>query len=378
MSRPSAAKAARRKARQRRVSRRPVTSPDGGKYPRVEVDEEGAPKGFIDLFRAAKVSLGDKAVFPDWERDLFRSIKAHGPFLGEERFIARWASGVVGPKTWRELPHLQAIAVNNDDSYLDESPPVHFLRETLPYVLGHRLFEQIDKRELRRYLPLHCARVRPEYNDDNELVARVSFESLRRVPTSGGSAYYSDAGPKVEIDGKPHRVAFMHHAAQRICERFVPPWLSYVGHRFAYSMLRGVSTSYTTERLGNGEEALVLWLGSSIPATAVWRYAREVLGAQPGDNGRTFRIRAGYLPYFVHNDFLVGKTLVPPWFKQTPEMSFIRQRAMIDDGQRRQLIDMSQRAIDNTNGMALDPDTFKLLRRFQSFGFKQAERLEES
>lgn len=378
MSRPSAAKAARRKARQRRVSRRPVTSPDGGKYPRVEVDEEGAPKGFIDLFRAAKVSLGDKAVFPDWERDLFRSIKAHGPFLGEERFIARWASGVVGPKTWRELPHLQAIPVDGDTGYLDKSPPVHFLREALPYVLGHRLFEQVDKRELQRYLPLHCVRVRPEYNADNELVARVSFESLRRVPTSGGSAYYSDAGPTVEIDGKPHRVAFMQHAAQRVCERFVPPWLSYVGHRFAYSMLRGVSTSYTTERLGNGEEALVLWLSSSIPATVVWRYAREVLGAMPGDGGRTFRIRAGYFPYFVHEDFVVGKTLVQPWFKQTPEMTFIRNKAMIDDGARRQLIAMSQRAIDNTSGMTLDDDTFKLLRRFQSFGFKQAERLEES
>lgn len=37
MSRPSAAKVARRKARQRRVGRRPATGTDGGKYPRIEI-----------------------------------------------------------------------------------------------------------------------------------------------------------------------------------------------------------------------------------------------------------------------------------------------------------------------------------------------------
>lgn len=381
MGKPSQRRQAKQRARRQRVHRKQWNEAYGHKYPTINLHPKpDTPPGLVALVEKAKLKLSDPDVFPAWEREFFRLQHKLGVLNAIDEFKARYDAGKVGPYTGYELCHLQLDVVEGHLSDIfDRQPPWGLVADALPYVVGHRLVEQIPERDLARYFPFHRLLVQPSIPVGADI--DVDFFSMQILKTRGGRAYYSSTAPTVEIDGQPRRVSFMGHAAERFCDRFVPPWKTYVGSAYTFELFDDKGLEFSENVFPDGQRVLEMWLSDDGLGSFSWHYARHVLNEtdQKPDPDQVYSIKVGYLPFFLHGEHVVAKTLVFPWFRQTPEVSFIKREARMADHERESFLTqaraMSESQEGSLAGIWQKKDQFKVIRTLHRFQFPQAKRL---
>lgn len=292
MSKPSAKKQRKQKARQRAVAKRNVKAAERRRYARkypqfVLLDAADADPRFVaHVERAARsIDLRDRSLFSGVESGLYKQIKKHGHSFTKQLFEELSAD-----------PVKQAIWA---------------------FKLGSIIFSRIPRDRLLAYIP---------YNDVHVLFGGrdifLKFLSLRQQSGQNGIIYYSRRRPTLDVDGVPKIVGFSRHAIERVCERVVPRWENYaaLGDAFAFF---DQCLHFERSDLHSGHLAFTFFANCT-KGFVCQHFVDEVLGRSI-DDGENFYHRVGYCPAVVEGDFVKATSLLPPGFRGTPEFTALVQ-----------------------------------------------------
>jgi hypothetical protein len=177
--------------------------------------------------------------------------------------------------------------------------------------LGHLIFSLIPQDELRKWIPYHDVQILPAGPK-----ILVSFRSLRTVKAPGGTIYHSRFKPIIDISGQRKIVGFSQHAIERICQRIVPRWHTYLGMGNAFAFF-DQCVQFDRSDLRDGQLAFTFY-DQCRKGLSSWRFVEEVLGEDTEDD-KHYYYRVGYCPAVIEGDFINAKTLLFPGHRNTLE-----------------------------------------------------------
>jgi hypothetical protein len=334
MSRPSAKKQKKQKARQRSVAKKKAVVAERRQYGRsfpqfISLDVDDADPVFVALIQQAArtLDLRDRSLFSADESQVFKWMKKHG-FAFTGHFLDELKDDPVAGTLWATK-------------------------------IGHIIFSRIPREQLVGYLP---------YNDVHVFYGGrdiyLKFRSLRRQSSPGGVVYYSRYRPTLDIDGIPKIVGFSRHAIERACDRLVPRWQNYaaLGDAFAFF---DQCLHFERSDLPDGQLAFTFF-AECTKGFITESFVDEVLGRSI-DDGTHFYYRVGYCPAVVEGAFVKAMTLCPPGFRGTPEYRAIAQSDLPRDEKTRLLRQATEINLDE---IKLNQD-FGLIKWFHDHGVPQ-------
>jgi hypothetical protein len=225
--------------------------------------------------------------------------------------------------------------------------------------LGNALYDHLPAGAIESFIPY--SDVRPEVLDRT---IRLKVRSLRSEKTSGGTAYFSPRESVVKLPDTELVAAFSRHAVERVCERTVYDWKSFLGSGDAFALLHG----------GIGYEAWkhgVQWgfklYESCVPGFYSYQYAMEVLGHRRFRPKKTHYL-VGYLPARQSGRLFVAKTLLTPGMDGTPEHSWYKAQVSDDPVKMGEF----RVAVSGLTKKSLaESKDFSLIRQFHEAGIPQ-------
>lgn len=289
MSKPSERKRRKQQARQKADAKKKYQAEQRRlyleKFPRFIFQANEAPAEFVKLVQRAikKIDFRDPRLFSTWETEIYRLAKQHGSVV--IRDLLRQTEG-------------------------DPAARIGFLCK-----LGDLVFSMIPQEALRQWIPLHDVQILPA---GSQIV--VSFRSLRQAKGPGGTIYYSRFKPLLTIDGENRIVGFSRHAIERICQRIVPRWDTYLGLGDAFAFF-DQCVYFERSDLPDGQLAFTFY-ALCRKGFFHWRYVEETLGPDVEDDGHYY-YRVGYCPAVVEGDFAKAKTLLFPGHYNTREYRLV-------------------------------------------------------
>ena len=329
MSKPSDRKRRKQKDRQKIDARKKYHAEQSRiyaqKFPAFVYETNGTPPAFVELVQQAikQINFRDPDMFSSWETELYKREKQHG------------------------------FAVIREFIEVTKDNPVARMHFTCS--LGHRVFSLIPQEKLRRWIPYHDLQIIPVGRQ-----IRVIFRSLQQAKGPGGTIYYSQFKPRLNINGKKKIVAFSQHAIERICERIVPRWYTYAGLGDAFAFF-DQCIHFQRSDLPDRQLAFTFY-DQCRKGFFNWKYVEEVLGEATQDDGHYYR-RVGYCPAVIEGDFVKAKTLLFPGHDGTPEYPLV-WASDVPVAVKRQATDMNASWIEATQD-------FRLVKFFQQRGVTQ-------
>ncbi|MBO0697668.1 MAG: hypothetical protein J2P46_04690 [Zavarzinella sp.] len=306
------------------------------RYPPFIFETEDTPESFVALVQQAvsKFDFDDRAIFSEAEASFYRAVRAKGARIASEEFRHFQTGGLgwhePGPDCW-------------------------------PRKLGHLVFRSIPREQLVPFIPYHDFMIAPHRQR-----ILVRFRSLTRIDTSAGPFWHSTRKPTVLVQGQHRIVGFQRHLFEDgALDRIVPGgWFDYdgMGELFAYF---DQCRDFEVARLYPDQTAISFFDDC---AHGFWsrKVAVEVLGTAYRDDTE-YSYRVGYCPTFIHDRFIVAKTLLPPGYRSTPEYGKILSARLPKEEK--------DRMVAAVNGLTIHTfvttDDFSLLRWFHEQGIPQ-------
>lgn len=331
MSKPSAKKQKKQKARERVVAKRKVLLAEKRRYaesfPEFIFKTNNAPDEFVDLIRKAvkKIDFSNSSQFRSWEKAFFKGMK----------------------KNPRDT--LAAVSDSTGNAVL----AVHLIS-----LVGRLVFSSIPREVLLRWIPFHDVQFVP--NGHN---ITVLFRSLEQRKSDGGTIYYSRHKPTLTIDSEEKIIGWSRHAIERTCERLSLRWDTYLGMGEIFAFFdQCIHFELTTL---HGDQLAFTFYESCPKHFSKRQFVSEVLGSDDGGDGYYFRF--GYCPAVIDGDFIKATTLLVPGYKRTPEYGAILQSDLSRD-EKRQMI---EEATQMTMARLAETDDFSLVRWFHNNGVPQ-------
>lgn len=339
MSKPSARKQKKQKARERRVARKKVEAAEqkvyARKFPGFELQTNNADDGFVNLIRHTlrDIDFRDSTLFHPKETEFLKLVKRE--------------PGEV-------IPALQRAVADRNLSAMH-----------LVNMVGHRVFTRIGPDRLREWIPFHDVQF---FLAGEKIVVR--FRSLERSKGKGGTVYFSPHRPTVEINGQKLIVGWSRHAIERTCERLAPRWDSYLGLGDVFALFYECRRFEPCQLHAGRQDGFTLF---DISANGYFsgHIAEQVLG-RPGQNHCYYRV--GYCPVVVEGNFAKATTLLYPGYCGTPEYGLIF-RAKFGRDER-------QKLIETASGMSRDvlevTQDFSVMKWFHDNGVPQVIETDEN
>jgi hypothetical protein len=333
----AAKKHAKKLARRERVAAKEKWAEDRNKrreFPEFEFVPNGAPPKFVEAVRIAveAVDFRDKAMFQDFERDVYRRVAKVG---------SQQATG-----------ELQALA--------DALPNGEALNFRFFTNLGEHVFHKIREETLRQFIPFHDVLFRPRGHS-----IQVYFRSLKQVKGPWGTTYHSRHEPKLEVNGRQLTVGFTDHAIKMACERLaleVPLTYTELGNVFAFF---DQCLEFELCNLSDGRLCFTFF-ENCVPPFPSYRLLAAILGGSRV-LGRDYAYRVGYCPAVVEGRFIKAKTCIFPGFSKTPEYGRILAAGLPRETKET----MKQQAKSMDARKLWEPGGVELLRWFHHQGVPQ-------
>jgi hypothetical protein len=180
------------------------------------------------------------------------------------------------------------------------------------------------------------------------------------VKGPGGTIYHSRFKPTIDINGQKKIVGFSQHAIERICQRIVPRWHTYLGLGNAFAFF-DQCVRFDRSDLPDGQLAFTFY-DQCRKGFSSWRFVAEVLGDDTEDDGR-FYYRVGYCPAVIEGNFIKAKTLLFPGHRNTPEHRLV-WASDVPVEVKRQVEDMDAAWLEAT-------EDFRLIKFFHQRGVPQ-------
>lgn len=332
MSKPSARKLQKQKARERRVAKKRHEANERQRYarnfPAFEFRLNNSPPGFVDLIRRTlrDIEFWDRSLFRPEEIDFLKLIKRKPEIV---------------------TPVLHHAVANRNLTAL------HYAT-----MIGHRVFTRIPIDQLRQWIPFHDV----QFNMAGERII-VVFRSLEQIKGTSGTVYYSPKRPTVEINGKRFIVGWSRHAIERTCERLAPRWDSYLGLGDVFAFFHQCRR-FDSCNLHSGRQIGFTFYDQCAEGYFSGHIAKQVLG-RAGEGKCYYRV--GYCPVVIEGHFAKATTLLYPGFAGTPEYGLILRHGM-GRKSRTELIDLASRMTRDELEKTQD---FSLLRMFHDNGVAQ-------
>jgi hypothetical protein len=189
----------------------------------------------------------------------------------------------------------------------------------LLFKMGDTVFEQLkNKNILLNYIPYSHVNIMPI---DKEFL--VIFRALLKHKSKFGTVYYSSLKPTIKIDNKEYIVAFSRHAIERICERSIFDWKTFLGANDAFLYLeRCIKYDLIEESGGYDKKYFITFYEPCSPESGNMVYVNKVLNEIEINTDYCFRI--GYCPIQINDNFACAITLLTPGMKGTPEDLLIK------------------------------------------------------
>ena len=280
-----------KKKKQRRLrigARKPKTRPRS-EYPNFIITREDAPEDFVKFGKESLryLDFEDRRFFSEAASNAYQELKQYG-----------WNAVLAKAEAGREFKAVELI-----------NP------------IGDAVFTHLkDSGEFERFIPFCDMQIRPSDSD-----FEVRFISLRETRTSRGSRYYSRFEPKVRFDGRDYIVAFSRHAIERITERTVGDWRSYLGAGDAFAFLaQCVYFEPCTVLEGRTPKPAVTFYDSCYLVSKKWAYVTKIFEGAV-DYGSPPYYRVGYCPVDLENGFAMARTLLTPGMRGTPERELLNR-----------------------------------------------------
>ena len=355
MSKPSAKKNARRKAKEqkRKYRERPHLAKKemAARFPEILYDGTASEW----LMTEVKNSLRDivsehHKLLPSAVVDAFRRAKVEGfsPVLKDIRKASRVAAVAAA---MGEMP--------------SGEPPVS--REKFLLALGESLFDRLPSSVWENHFPFED--VMMHFGKPRRNTILVQFRELERAKTSGGTTYHSPFRPKVAVKGTSRIVAFSRHAAEQICNRCVANWKTYAGLGEAFGFLNDC-VYFEPWVDARGASGFAVYRKCVLGfATAL--YVSEILGKKVTRTSNYYH-RVGYCPGVDERGLLKALTLLLPGMRGTPEAIWARKNMS-----RKESRELEERADEIEYRKLAKSENFSLLKRFHEGGIKQVVTLKQ-
>ena len=261
--------------------------------PQFRFDTADGDPDFVQLVKeaVATINFEDAAVFPEWHRELYQTLKRGGTRAMRDQLLTMKLVAAEAGQAVGSIPDLE-----------------------FAFTLGQTVLSRIPECARDRYLPLNDFTVVPERQH-----ILVIVRSLLKAKGSGGTIYYSRRKPTLEIDGVRKIVAFSKHAIDRICERIKPRWkTSYAALGDIFAFLDQCAYFERCD-LHGGQLGFTFYDGCD-KEFIQYSYVEDVLGEENLDPkaGKPY-YRVGYCPAVVEGEFVKAKTFLFPGYTQTPE-----------------------------------------------------------
>lgn len=180
-----------------------------------------------------------------------------------------------------------------------------------------------EKEEACRFAPeLLCNYFIVALGGPNITQVGIRIRSLQVADGSGGRAFFSPLRPTLKIDGQDRIVAFRKHAIEGIQHRTVSNQLTFAMYPDAISHI------YFTKYFELVDLPDVHHDNAPYGFTFVdactrdnfrWQYVENLVPDANPDLSYYYRV--GYCPADLQGDFIVGRTLLIPGMKGTPEQA---------------------------------------------------------
>lgn len=305
MSKPSDKKRGRRKVRERKVKRKKIVldkkeislkkleakkAQYDREFPDFRFLTNGAPEEFVELIRSAveKIDFNNPEQF-EWHETLFyKSMKLGADSVG---------------KTMAKLAN-------------DNSPIASQMMSGFDYLfikLADQVLSFLTSDQILQWFP---------YNDvffmcwEKSII--ISFRSLEKIKTDGGTLYYSRNKPKLSLNGREYIIGWSGHAIERVCQRLSAAWPCYTGIGAVFAFFDQCSYFELAEL--HKEQLAFTFYDECSKGTPKRDFVPEILGT---DDDRDYYFRVGYCPAVIDGDFIKATSLLFPGYSNTPEYGII-------------------------------------------------------
>ena len=307
-------------------------------YPELRIDTANSDPDFTrEVEKAvATIDFEDRSVFREWETDIFCTLKLRGVSAMRDMMLSL------------SLGCFE-LGVSTGDLFK------HYIEDRI----GQIILDRISNAVRERCLPTNFMQIAPHKDR-----IQITCQSLLRSKDFGGSAYYSNQKPTLDIEGEQKIVAFSKHAMDQIISRVMPDsMLEYPNLRMMFSFLNQEMYCESCE-LHKKHLGFIVYQ-KCCPDS---EYVKEILGEDELDStlGTPYAV-LGYCPAVIVDEFAKAKTLLLPGYSSTPEYGSIFRHAN-SYIEREELIAKTQSWERNLDSIE---DAYDLLKWFHDHGVSQ-------
>jgi len=286
-------------------------------------NEGSVSKDFvIEVMRILKgFRLSDRSVFTEAQSHFFQSVKERGiDFAINDAVIAdhkNLTSKLSGTDHHEFTGRIQVR--DTKDEYTKRAFKILFSS-----LLGDILLEELKKQHLlEKYVPFNVAYIVPI-----EKSFRVFFKGmLTKKLDKASPIYYSKHKPTIEMNGEKPLIGFSRHAIHRICERCVGDWGTQGGAIDAFAFFNNCTyfELYKDESRSK-DQYYFSFYENCVDGYFCGLYPRMILDNY--DPSKSYYYRIGYCPIVVNGNFAIGKTMLPPGMRGTPEDKILKKSTL--------------------------------------------------
>jgi hypothetical protein len=235
--------------------------------------------------------------------------------------------------------------------------------------IGETVYEQLkNKNVLLNYIPYTHATIKPV---DNEFL--VIFRALQKQKSKFGTLYHSSLKPTVRIDDREYIVAFSRHAIERICERAIMNWQTFLGANDAFLYLeRCVKYDIVEDANSKEKKYFITFYEPCAIASGNMIYINRVL--EKIENNTDYCFRIGYCPIEINGDYACALTLLTPGMKGTPEDLLLKESDLSYEDKQKIRADVQDMI---SKKIWFEKRNFEAIKWFHQNGISQVMKVEE-
>ena len=142
--------------------------------------------------------------------------------------------------------------------------------------------------------------------------------------------YYSRHKPTLEVNGEKLIIGFTRHAIHRICERSVGDWRTYSGATDAFAFFNYCTyfELYEDDTRSKDKYYFTFYENCADGFFSGF-YPKMILDSY--DPSKDYYYRIGYCPIVVNGNFAIGKTMLPPGMRGTPEDKLLKKSNLSEE-----------------------------------------------